>query len=91
MFSCKRSKDKGESWTSQYFRDIVLAQNVFRSLKDEDNVIDPDEVVFVHERAPYMRANSTQYLFQDNDVTFLGNGIGQEIHLILIRQNTSDQ
>jgi hypothetical protein len=44
-------------------------------LKNEDNVIDPDEVIFVHDKAPRMRANKTQDLFQDNDVKFWGNDI----------------
>ncbi|CAF4752097.1 unnamed protein product, partial [Rotaria sp. Silwood2] len=56
MFICKRLlwviKDKGESWTGQYFCDIILTQNVFPFLKNEDNVIDPDEVIFVHDKAP---------------------------------------
>ncbi|CAF3724849.1 unnamed protein product [Rotaria socialis] len=47
VFTCKRLlwviKDKGESWTDQYFRDIILTQNVFLFLKNEDNVIEPDE------------------------------------------------
>ncbi|CAF4227445.1 unnamed protein product, partial [Rotaria magnacalcarata] len=37
-----------------------------------DNVIDPDEVIFVHDKAPCMRANKTQRLLQDNDVKFWG-------------------
>ena len=32
-------KDKGESWTGQYFRDIILTENVIPSLKNEENVI----------------------------------------------------
>ncbi|CAF1445209.1 unnamed protein product [Adineta ricciae] len=42
---------------------------------DEENVIDPDEVTFVHDKAPCMRANKTQHLLQDNNVKFWGNGI----------------
>jgi hypothetical protein len=68
-------KDKGESWTDQYFRDIVLTENVFSFLKNKKNVIDPDEVIFVHDKAPCMRANQTQHLFQDNDVKCWGNDI----------------
>ncbi|CAM4844297.1 unnamed protein product, partial [Rotaria magnacalcarata] len=68
-------KDKGESWTGEYFRDIILTRNVFLFLKKEDNVIDPDEIIFVHEKAPCMRANKTQHLLQDNDVKFWGNDI----------------
>ncbi|CAF2180648.1 unnamed protein product [Rotaria magnacalcarata] len=44
-------------------------------IKDKDNVIDPDEVIFVHDKAPCMRANKTQHLLQDNDVKFWGNDI----------------
>ncbi len=39
MFTCKRLlwiiKDKGESRTSQNFRDIILTQNVFPFLNNE--------------------------------------------------------
>ena len=79
MFTCKRLlwviKDKGESWTGQYFRDVILMQNVFPFLRDEENVIDPDEVIFVHDKAPCMRANMTQHLIQDSDIKFWGNDI----------------
>ena len=68
-------KDKGESWTGQYFRDIILTENVILFLKNEENVIDPDEVVFVHDKAPCMRANQIQHLLQDNGVKFWGNDI----------------
>ncbi|CAF0718778.1 unnamed protein product [Adineta ricciae] len=79
MFTCKRLlrviKDKGESWASQYFRDNILIQNVFPFLKDQANVIEPDEVIFVHDKAPCMRANKTQHLLQDNGVNFWSNDI----------------
>ena len=47
----------------------------FHSLKNKKNVIDPNEVIFVHDKPPCMRANQTQHLFQDNDVKFWGNDI----------------
>jgi hypothetical protein len=59
----------------EYFRDVILTQNVFPFLNNEENVIDPDEVTFVHDKAPCMKANKTQHLFQDNDVKFWGNDI----------------
>jgi hypothetical protein len=68
-------KEKGESWTSEYFRDIILMQHVIPFLKDEENVIDSDEVIFVHDKAPCMRAYMTQHLLQDNDINFWGNDI----------------
>ncbi|CAF4494636.1 unnamed protein product, partial [Rotaria sp. Silwood2] len=67
--------DKGESWTGQYFRDIILTEHVFPFLKNEENVIDPDEAIFVHDKSPCMRAYQTQHLLQDNDVKFWGNDI----------------
>ncbi|CAF1268087.1 unnamed protein product [Rotaria sp. Silwood1] len=66
-------KDKGESWTGQYFGDTILMQHVIPFLKNEENVIDPDEVIFVHDKAPCMRANMTQHLLQDNNIKFWRN------------------
>ena len=85
-------KDKDESWTDEYFCDIILTQNVlFFSLKNEENIIDPDEVLFVHDKAPYMRANKIQHLLQDNDAKFWSNDIWlREIHLISMWKNISD-
>ena len=54
---------------------MILTQNVFPFLNNEENVIDPDEVIFVHDKAPCMRANKIQHLFQDNDVKLWGNDI----------------
>jgi hypothetical protein len=68
-------KDKGESWTGQYFRDIILMQHVFPFLTDEENVIDLDNVIFVHDKAPCMQANMTQHLIRDNNIEFWGNDI----------------
>ena len=68
-------KDKGESWTGEYFRDIILMQHVFPFLTDEENVIDLDNVVFVHDKAPCRRANMTQHLIRDNNIVFWGNDI----------------
>ncbi|CAM4851095.1 unnamed protein product, partial [Rotaria magnacalcarata] len=42
---------------------------------DNYNVIDLDEVIFVHDKAPCMRANKTQHLLQEKDVKFWGNDI----------------
>jgi len=66
-------KEKGESWTGQYFRDVILMQHVFPFLKDEENVIDPDQVIFVHDKAPCMHATMTQHLLKENDITFWRN------------------
>jgi hypothetical protein len=68
-------KEKGESWTGQYFRDVILMQHAFPFLKNEENVIDLDQVIFVHDKEPCMRANMTQHLLKENDITFWGNDI----------------
>ena len=79
MFTAKKLhwviKDKGESWTGQYFRDVILTEHVVPFLKNEENVIDPDEVIFVHDKAPCMRAYSTQHFLQNNNIKFWGNDI----------------
>ncbi|CAF3029224.1 unnamed protein product [Rotaria sp. Silwood2] len=68
-------KDKGESWTGQYFRDTILTENVIPFLENEENIIDVDEVTFVPDKAPCMRANMTQHLLYDNAIQFWGNDI----------------
>lgn len=37
-------KDKGELCNGQYFRDKITTENVFPFLKNEENVIDPEEL-----------------------------------------------
>ncbi|CAF3828189.1 unnamed protein product [Rotaria sordida] len=74
--------NKGESWTGQYFRDTILMQHIFPFLKDEENVIDADDVTFFHDKAPCMQANMTQHLFQDNNINLWETTPGLEIHLI---------
>ncbi|CAF4602391.1 unnamed protein product, partial [Rotaria sp. Silwood2] len=43
-------KDNGEPWSGEYFRDIILTQNVILFLNDEENVIDPNEATFAHDK-----------------------------------------
>jgi hypothetical protein len=52
-------KEKDKSWTDQYFRETILVQHVFPFLKNEENAIDVDEVIFVHDKASCMKANMT--------------------------------
>ena len=44
-------------------------------LRDPSNVLDADEVIFLHNKAPCMKANATQHLLEDEDVNFWGNSI----------------
>ena len=63
-------KEKGESWIGRYFCDVILMQHVFLFLKEEENVIDPDQVIFVRDKAPCRRAIMTQHLLKEDDITF---------------------
>ncbi len=68
-------KDKEKFWKGHYFCDTVLIQHVFPFLKNEENVMHVNEVTFVDDKAPCMKANMTQQLIQDNDVSFWSNNI----------------
>lgn len=66
-------KEKGQSWDGEYFRQVILCENVLPFLRREENVVSLDEVVFVHDKAPCMRANKTQALLQASGIEFWGN------------------
>lgn len=89
IFTAKRlhwvMKRAGESRTGQYFRDIVLTENVFPFLKSRENVVDLDEVIFVHDKVPCMRANQTNIYFKTMTSHFGVMIFGQEIHLTLLK------
>jgi hypothetical protein len=77
MFTAKRMlwvfKEDGQSWDGAYFRDVILLESVIPFLNDEDNVISVGETIFVHDRAPCMKANATQQLLRDQKMKFWGN------------------
>ncbi|CAF4138404.1 unnamed protein product, partial [Rotaria sp. Silwood2] len=79
MFTAKKLlwvlKEHGQSWDGTYFRDTILRQHVIPFLRDPSNVLDTDEVIFLHDKAPCMKANATQHLLEDEDVNFWGNSI----------------
>ena len=52
-----------------------MLKKVILFLKNEENIIDVDEVTFVHDKTPCMRANKSQHLVYDNDIHFWGNDI----------------
>lgn len=77
MFTAKRLmwvvKEKGESWNGQYFRDVVLVENVIPFLKNKHNVLSVKDTTFLHDRAPCMSALATQNLLKANKIDFFGN------------------
>ncbi|CAF1388175.1 unnamed protein product [Rotaria sp. Silwood1] len=79
MFTAKKLlwvlKEHGQSWDGAYFRDTILRQQVIPFLRDSSNVLDTNEVIFLHDKAPCMKANATQHLLEDENVNFWGNSI----------------
>jgi len=68
-------KEKGERWDGDYFREKILIENVIPFLNDPGNVLLVGEAVFVHDKAPCMRAKATQQLLKASKVDFWGNDI----------------
>lgn len=66
-------KENGQTWTGEYFRETILEQAVIPFLKNEDNVLDPEQVTFLHDKAPCFKALATQQLLKDNDIDFFDN------------------
>ena len=46
-----------------------------RRLRSPINVRDKNEVIFLHDKAPCMKANATQHLLEDEGVNFCGSSI----------------
>ena len=74
MFTAKRMmwviKEDGQSWNSQYFREIVLTNHVIPFLKNRENVLSIKETTFLLDRASCMKALATQKFFKDKKVDF---------------------
>ncbi len=79
MFTSQRLmwviKEKGDSWTGEYFRQKVLMENVIPFLSNPENELVVRETVFIHDKAPCMKANATQQLLKTNGIQFWGNDI----------------
>ncbi|CAF1488651.1 unnamed protein product [Adineta ricciae] len=79
MFTAKKIlwvlKEEEQFWDGAYFREIILQQHVFPFLRNPNNVLDTDEVLFLHDKAPCMKANATQHLLEDEGLQFWGNSI----------------
>lgn len=57
----------------QYFRNTILTEHVISLLIGEENVIDLDEMIFSHGKAPCMPANETQNSLLENEISFWEN------------------
>ena len=74
---CLSSKNKGNrgmvniSWDGE----TVLKANVIPFLKNPENVISVNDVTFLHDKAPCMKARATQMLLRSEDIDFWGNDI----------------
>ncbi|CAF1517894.1 unnamed protein product [Didymodactylos carnosus] len=79
MFTAKNLlwvlKEDGQSWNGAYFREIILQKHVTSFLRNPINILDTNEVIFLHDKAPCMKANATQHLPEDEGVNFWGNSI----------------
>lgn len=79
LFTAKKlmwvMKEKGESWDGAYFREKILTERVIPFLNDPENVLITGEAVFLHDKAPCMRAKATQHLLKESGVEFWGNDV----------------
>ena len=74
MFTCQRLlwviKNNGESWTGEHLHEIILTQNAFSFLKNEENIIDPDEVLFVHDKQHVCERIKSNICFKTTMLSF---------------------
>ena len=79
MFTIKKLlwvlKEQGQSWDGAYFREVILQQHAIPFLRDPKNVLDTDEVIFLHDKAPCMKAYAAQHLLEDEGVQFWSNAM----------------
>lgn len=52
-----------------------MQQHVTPFLRDPANVLDTNEVIFLHDKASCTKANATQHLLEDEEIKFWGNSI----------------
>ena len=77
MFSVKKMiwvvKEKGQTWNGEYFREKVLKSHVIPFLTNKENVKSVKQAIFLHDRAPCMKALATQQLLKNNCIKFFDN------------------
>ncbi|CAF1292515.1 unnamed protein product [Didymodactylos carnosus] len=62
--------DNGASWDGTYYRHRILTEEVIPFLSNSRNVVDPAEVVYLHDNAPCHKANGTQQLLKNSGINF---------------------
>jgi hypothetical protein len=63
-------KDNGASWDGAYYLQHILTEKVIPFLSNPENVLDPAEVVYLHENGPCHKANATQQLLKTSGIDF---------------------
>ena len=53
-------KENGETLIREYFRQVILEQNILPFLTNAENVEDVDQVTVLHDKAPCFKAMRTQ-------------------------------
>ena len=69
--------------TGEYFFkfNTILTYNVLPFLREEDNVLDVQEVCFLHDKAPCFKALATQELLRQSGIDFFNNSEWPRAHL----------
>ena len=79
MFTAKNLfwvlKEQRQSWDGVHFHEITLQQHVIPLLPDPHNVFDTREVIFLHDEAPWMKANTMPHFLENQGVKSWGNSI----------------
>ncbi|CEF71090.1 Hypothetical protein SRAE_X000041700 [Strongyloides ratti] len=77
MFTGKRLMwmitENDQKWDGDFFRNVILLENVIPFLNNSNNVFNKNEIVFVHDRSSWMKANATQYFLKNHNINFWGN------------------
>ncbi|CAF4570073.1 unnamed protein product, partial [Rotaria sp. Silwood2] len=84
-------KEQGQSWDGAYFRGIILQQHVIPFLRDPTNVLDTDEVTFLDDKAPCMKANATQHLPDMNPAENIGAIIKDKVEELMASEDRQNR
>ena len=85
-------KDDGASWDEAYYRQSIPTEKVTPFLTDSRNVLEPSEVVYLHDSVPCHKANATQALLKDCGIGFLiGRNAQATLPILTINSNGQDE